>query len=281
MMKKSPLGKGLESLIPKAEKTRTIVNEIDIADIMPNPEQPRKVFNEEALEELTDSIRKNGVIQPLVLATGEEEGKFIIIAGERRWRAAGLAGLRRVPAVVRELSRETEKLELALIENIQREDLGPLELARAYRNLMDTHDYRQEDVADVVGKSRSAVANTIRLLGLPKKVIKALEENLISEGHARALIGLEEKKAVEILIKIIENNLSVRDVEKLVSKKERAEIIKQEEEENIFVMSLKAEMEDFFRTKIEIKPAKKGGTIQIKYSSDDDLDRIIKTIRGE
>lgn len=280
-MKKNPLGKGLESLIPKAEKTRTIVNEIDIADIKPNPEQPRKVFNEEALAELTDSIRKNGVIQPLVLAKGDEEGSYIIIAGERRWRAAGLAGLRRVPAVVRELTRETEKLELALIENIQREDLGPLELARAYKNLMDTHGYRQEDVADVVGKSRSAVANTIRLLGLPKKVIKALEENLISEGHARALIGLDEKKAVEILIKIIENNLSVRDVEKLVSKKERAEIIDKEEDENVFVMSLKAEMEEFFRTKIEIRPGKKGGTIQIKYSSDDDLDRIIKTIRGE
>jgi ParB family chromosome partitioning protein len=136
-------------------------------------------------------------------------------------------------------------------------------------------------VADVVGKSRSAVANTIRLLGLPAKVIKALEEGLISEGHARALIGLEEKKAVEILIKIIENNLSVRDVEKLVSKKEREDIIDKQDEEDIFVMSLKAEMEEFFRTKIEIKPGKKGGTIQIKYSSDNDLDRIIKTIRGE
>jgi len=280
-MKKSSLGKGLESLIPKAEKTRTIINEIDIADIIPNPEQPRKVFNEEALAELTDSIRKNGIIQPMVLAKGEEEGTYIIIAGERRWRAAGLAGLRRVPAVVREITKETEKLELALIENIQREDLGPLELARAYKNLMDTHEYRQEDVADVVGKSRSAVANTIRLLGLPERVIMALEQGHISEGHARALIGLDEKKAVEILIKIIENNLSVRDVEKLVSRKERETIMKQEEDENIFVMSLKAEMEEFFRTKIEIKPGKKGGTIQIKYSSDDDLDRIIKTIRGE
>lgn len=280
-MKKNPLGKGLESLIPKAEKTRTIVNEIDIADIKPNPDQPRKVFDEEALSELTDSIRKNGVIQPLVLANGDEEGTYVIIAGERRWRAAGLAGLRRVPAVVREIAHETEKLELALIENIQREDLGPLELARAYKNLMDTHGYRQEDVADVVGKSRSAVANTIRLLGLPEKVIMALEEGLISEGHARALIGLAEKKAVEILFKIIDNNLSVRDVEKLVSKKEREQIMKHEEEENVFVMSLKAEMEEFFRTKIEIKPAKKGGTINIKYSSDDDLDRIIKTIRGE
>ncbi|MGD9807600.1 MAG: ParB/RepB/Spo0J family partition protein [Deferribacterales bacterium] len=281
-MKKSTLGKGLESLIPKAEKTRTIVNEIDIADIIPNPDQPRKVFDEEALSELTDSIRKNGVIQPLVLTAHEEEGKYIIIAGERRWRAAGLAGLRRVPAVVRIIEHETEKLELALIENIQRENLGPLELARAYKNLMDAHSYRQEDVADVVGKSRSAVANTLRLLSLPSKIIMALEDNLISEGHARALIGLDEKKAVEILFKIIDNNLSVRDVEKLVSKKEREKIMdKKVEDENIFVMSLAAEMEEFFRTKIEIKPAKKGGTIAIKYSSDDDLDRIIKTIRGE
>lgn len=280
-MKKNSLGKGLESLIPKAEKTRTIVNEIDIADIKANPDQPRKVFDEEALAELTDSIRKNGVIQPLVLAHGEEEGTYVIIAGERRWRASGLAGLRRVPAVVRELTKDTEKLELALIENIQREDLGPLELARAYKNLMETHSYRQEDVAEVVGKSRPAIANSLRLLSLPKRIIKALEEGRITEGHARVLIGLDEKKAVEILIKIIDNNLSVRDVEKLVSKKERAEIIQENEDDDIFVMSLKAEMEEFFRTKIEIKPAKKGGTIQIKYSSEDDLDRIIKTIRGE
>jgi len=281
-MKKNPLGKGLESLIPKAEKTRTVVNEIDIADIMPNPDQPRKVFNEEALAELTDSVKKNGIIQPMVLAASEEEGKYIIIAGERRWRAAGLAGLRRVPAVVREIHSENEKLELALIENIQREDLGPLELARAYKNLMDTYTYRQEDVAEIVGKSRSAVANTIRLLSLPAKVIKALDEELITEGHARALIGLDEKKAVEILVKIIDNNLSVRDVEKLVSKKERAAMIqKADGDENVFVMSLKAEMEEFFRTKIDIKPSKKGGTIEIKYSSNDDLDRIIKTIRGE
>ncbi|PLX70829.1 MAG: chromosome partitioning protein ParB [Denitrovibrio sp.] len=280
-MKKNSLGKGLESLIPKAEKTRTIVNEIDIADIKANPDQPRKVFDEEALAELTDSIRKNGVIQPLVLAHGEEEGTYVIIAGERRWRASGLAGLRRVPAVVRELTKDTEKLELALIENIQREDLGPLELARAYKNLMETHSYRQEDVAEVVGKSRPAIANSLRLLSLPKRIIKALEEGRITEGHARVLIGLDEKKAVEILIKIIDNNLSVRDVEKLVSKKERAEIIQENEDDDIFVMSLKAEMEEFFRTKIEIKHAKKGGTIQIKYSSEDDLDRIIKTIRGE
>jgi len=211
-MKKNSLGKGLESLIPKAEKTRTIVNEIDIADIKANPDQPRKVFDEEALAELTDSIRKNGVIQPLVLAHGEEEGTYVIIAGERRWRASGLAGLRRVPAVVRELTKDTEKLELALIENIQREDLGPLELARAYKNLMETHSYRQEDVAEVVGKSRPAIANSLRLLSLPKRIIKALEEGRITEGHARVLIGLDEKKAVEILIKIIDNNLSVRDV---------------------------------------------------------------------
>ncbi len=149
-----------------------------------------------------------------------------------------------MPAVVREITKETEKLELALIENIQREDLGPLELARAYKNLMDKHEYRQEDVADVVGKSRSAVANTIRLLGLPERVIMALEEGHISEGHARALIGLEEKKAVEILIKIIENSLSVRDVEKLVSKKEREKIMQKQDDENIFVMSLKAEMKN-------------------------------------
>jgi ParB family chromosome partitioning protein len=279
-MKKNSLGKGLESLIPpKAEKPKGLINEIDIADIQPNKNQPRTVFDEEALAELSESIKRNGIIQPLVLAKSEDG--YIIIAGERRWRAAGLAGLRKVPAVVREVKEESEKLELALIENIQREDLGAVELAKAYRNLMETHGYRQEDVAEVVGKSRSAVANTIRLLGLPEKVIEALSENRITEGHARALIGLDEQKAVEILIKIIENNLSVRETEKLVSKKEKPAEPKQEKEEDVFLMSLKGEMEEFFRTKIDIKPSKKGGTIEIKYASNDELDRIIKTIRGE
>ncbi|MGE4266974.1 MAG: ParB/RepB/Spo0J family partition protein [Deferribacterales bacterium] len=278
-MKKTSLGKGLESLIPKADKPRAMVSEIDITDIYPNPDQPRKVFDEAALAELTESIRRNGIIQPIVLANTEEG--YVIIAGERRWRAAGLAGLRRVPAVVREITRESEQMELALIENIQREDLGALELARAYKNLMDTHGYRQEDVSDVVGKSRSAVANTIRLLGLPARVIEALELKQITEGHARCLIGLDEKKAVEILIKIIENNLSVREVEKLASKKEKPEPEKVEKNENVFLLSLKSEMEEFFKTQVEIKSRKDGGTIEIKYTNNDELDRIIKTIRGE
>lgn len=281
MMKKSPLGKGLESLIPpKVEKSRSMVHEIDITSISPNLNQPRKVFDEEALAELTESIRKNGIIQPIVLTGGAEEG-YTIIAGERRWRAAGLAGLKKVPAVVRELNRESEHMELALIENIQREDLGALELARAYKNLMDTHGYRQEDVSDVVGKSRSAVANTIRLLGLPQRVLEALEQKQITEGHARCLIGLTDEKAVAILIKIIENGLSVRETEKLASKKEQPPKAEPEKDENVFLMSLKSEMEEFFKTKIDIRPKKDGGTIEIKYSSNDELDRIIKTIRGE
>jgi ParB family chromosome partitioning protein len=279
MMKKNSLGKGLESLIPTGPKPKGMVSEIDIADIFPNLDQPRKVFDEEALAELTESIRRNGIIQPIVLCK-KEEG-YAIIAGERRWRAAGLAGLKKVPAVVRELTRQSEQMELALIENVQREDLGALELARAYKNLMDTHGYRQEDVADVVGKSRSAVANTIRLLGLPQRVIEALEQKLITEGHARCLIGLPDQKCVEILVKIIENNLSVRETEKLASKKETPPKEIKEKDENVFLLSLKSEMEEFFKTKIDIKPKKDGGTIEIKYSNDDELDRIIKTIRGE
>lgn len=279
MMKKNTLGKGLESLIPTGNKPRSMVNEIDITDIYPNHDQPRKIFDEEALAELTESIRRNGIIQPIVLAKSEDG--YTIIAGERRWRAAGLAGLKKVPAVVREITRESEQMELALIENIQREDLGALELAHAYKNLMDTHGYRQEDVADVVGKSRSAVANTIRLLGLPERVIEALEQKKITEGHARCLIGLDEQKCLEILIAVIEKNLSVRETEKLASKKEKTETEKKEADENVFILSLKSEMEEFFKTRIDIKPKKDGGTIEIKYSSDDELDRIIRTIRGE
>ena len=244
--------------------------------------QPRTKFEQEPLDELVASIKEKGVIQPIVL-TKTDEG-YMIIAGERRFRAAGLAGLKKIPAVVRNVDSEAERLELALIENVQRQDLGAFELAVAYKNLMEQHGYTQEEVAKVIGKSRSAVANTLRLLNLPAKALDALKEDLISEGHARALLGLEDdKKCISALKKVIENSLSVRETEKLVAKmkKEPSEKQGKNPEADVFLMGLKDELEEFFKTKISLKASSKGGTIEIKYSSDDELDRIIKRIRGE
>ncbi|WP_022852240.1 ParB/RepB/Spo0J family partition protein [Limisalsivibrio acetivorans] len=285
-MKKKPLGRGLESLIPKNEKPeepKGNVTELELAMVVPNEQQPRTRFDDEPLDELVHSIKEKGVIQPIIV-TKTDEG-YMIIAGERRWRASGLAGLKTIPAVVKDISTEVERLELALIENIQRQDLNAYDLATAYKNLMDKHGYRQEDVARVIGKSRSAVANTLRLINLPGKALEALREELISEGHARALLSVEdEKECIGILKKIIENGLSVRETERLAAKagKETSESEnKREEKEDVFLLGLRDEMEEFFKTKIVMRPKKNGGTIEIKYTSDEELDRIIKTIRGE
>jgi ParB family chromosome partitioning protein len=280
-MKKNVLGRGLESLIPKNE-TKAPVGEIDLAFIYANVNQPRTRFEQEPLDELVASVREKGVIQPIVL-TKTDEG-YLIIAGERRFRAAGLAGLKKIPAIVRNVDSEAERLELALIENVQRQDLGAYELAAAYKNLMEQHGYTQEEVAKVIGKSRSAVANTLRLLNLPPKALEAMKEDLITEGHARALLGLEDdKKIISALKKVIEGALSVRETERLVAKlkKEPTQKAEQQPEADVFLMGLKDELEEFFKTRITLKTAKNGGTIEIKYSSDDELDRIIKRIRGE
>jgi ParB family chromosome partitioning protein len=280
-MKKNVLGRGLESLIPKNE-AKLPVGEIDLALIYPNAKQPRTRFEQQPLEDLVASIKEKGVIQPIVL-TKTDEG-YMIIAGERRYRAAGLAGLKKIPAVVRSVDSESERLELALIENVQRHDLGAYELAAAYKNLIDEHKYTQEEVSKVIGKSRSSVANTLRLLNLPPKAVEALKEELITEGHARALLSIEDdKKVIPALKKVIEGCLSVRETEKLASKLNKGEVEKPAKNEikNVFIESLQNELEEFFSTKIVLKTSKKGGSIEIKYNSDNELDRIIKRIRGE
>jgi ParB family chromosome partitioning protein len=281
-MKKNSLGRGLESLIPKNE-TKASVGEIDMALIYANTNQPRKRFDQDTMDELVSSVREKGVIQPIVL-TKTDEG-YMIIAGERRFRAAGLAGLKKIPAIVKNVDNEAERLELALIENVQRQDLNSYDLSMAYKNLMENYGYTQEEVAKVIGKSRSAVANTLRLLNLPPKAMEALKEELITEGHARALLSLEdEKKVIPLLKKVIEGCLSVRETERLAAKykkDDKTEKTPKSPEADVFLMSLKNELEEFFKTRITLKAGKKGGTIEIKYGSDDELDRIIKTIRGE
>lgn len=284
MTKRNPLGRGLESLIPtsKDREAGKEVIEIDITNIQANPNQPRKNFDKESLNNLAESIKKKGVLQP-ILVEKISQNSFMIIAGERRWRAAGLAGIKKIPAIVIDKQDDKERLEIGLIENVQRESLNPVELAEAYKILMDNYGYTQEQVASIVGKSRSAVANTIRLLALDEKSLKALKEGLISEGHARCLLVIDDLQSrLRVLKDIIDKELSVREAEKLVSKlKSKPAETKKSIEKDLFISTLEEELESYFETKVDIQLKKKGGNIVIKFNSSDDLNRIINVLRGE
>ncbi|MDE7314537.1 MAG: ParB/RepB/Spo0J family partition protein [Mucispirillum sp.] len=286
---KKPLGRGLDSLIPRSSeeaqaKHSGVVTsnffELGLTEIVPNDNQPRRVFDKELLEELAESIKLKGVIQPIIV-TKLDNGKYMIIEGERRWRASGIAGNMSIPVVVRNTDTAKERLELALITNAQREDLNPVELAVAYRKLMDEHSYKHEDLGVIIGKSRSAVTNRLRLLNLPKEVLDLIESKEISEGHARALLSLEDKsEIIRFAYLIKDKKLSVRDVENMIKSRSKPSK-KSKEKQDANILELSREMEVFFNSKVDIKPSKKGGVINIKYNSDDELDTIIKKIRGE
>lgn len=224
--RKTGLGKGLDSMIPPkaigkatnqkpdSNSTKTGETILKINEVEPNKKQPRKSFNEEALHELSESIKQHGIVQPLVVA--KKEDYYEIIAGERRWRAAKLAGLKEVPAVIKDYTPQ-EIMEVALIENIQREDLNPVEEARAYQNLIKEYNLKQEELAVRVSKSRSAITNSLRLLKLDDKVLDMLVDESISSGHARAILSLENpEQQIEAAEKIVRDKLSVRDIEKMV-----------------------------------------------------------------
>ena len=284
-MKKQSLGRGLDSIIPRSQTAQSQNNngfmELDITSIVPNDNQPRTFFDGELLEELAQSIRDKGVIQPIIV-TKTQDDKYMIIEGERRWRASGMAGKKTIPALLRNVDTPKERLELALITNAQREDLNPVELAKAYAKLIDDHGYRQEDVSQAMGRSRSAVANRLRLLTLPEPVLIALEDKDITEGHAKALLGLHDKGRInEFLMKITDKSLTVRDVENAVKRANEGKERKPQTALPVHVAAIQAEMEGFFKSKVNIKNKAKGGVIEIKYSSDDELDTIIKKIRGE
>ncbi len=286
---KKPLGRGLDSLIPRSREEAQVKHsgvvtsnffELGLSEIVPNDNQPRRVFDKELLEELAESIKLKGVIQPIIV-TKLDNGKYMIIEGERRWRASGIAGNMSIPVVVRNTDTAKERLELALITNAQREDLNPVELAVAYKKLMDEHSYKHEDLGIIVGKSRSAVTNRLRLLNLPQEVLDLVENKEISEGHARALLSLEDKSEIIRIAHLIrDKNLSVRDVENMMKSCSKP-FEKKEKKQDANMLELAREMEVFFNSKVDIKLSKKGGVIHIKYSSDDELDTIIKKIRGE
>ena len=293
-VKKSGLGKGLGALIPEAaaaEKpaTKKEVEKseensagslIKISKIEPNRDQPRKNFDKEALEALSDSIRQHGVISPI---TVQKKGdRYIIIAGERRWRAARMAGLTEIPAYVGDYS-EREIAELSLIENIQREDLNPIEEAQAYKRLMTEFNLKQEEVAERVSKSRSAITNTMRLLKLSEEVQKYLIDGILSEGHARALLGTEDVEAQNKLAKkVIDEKLSVRDIEKLIKNLGKPEKSKTpaNKEYDVFYNDIAEKLKVSLGTKVSVSGKGDGaGKIEIEFYSNDDLDRLVAKIK--
>ncbi len=283
MVKKKGLGKGLGALLTdeKSSIDSDIIKEIKIIDIEPNKLQPRKAFDEEKLEELADSIRQNGIISP-ILVQEAPNGYYSIIAGERRWRAAKKAGLKEIPAIVKKL--DNQKLyELSLIENLQREDLNPVEEAFGYKKLMDDYGLTQEDVAQKISKSRSGVANSLRLLNLPKKSLDCLKDGIISVGHAKVLLSLPDDKAKnELCERTIEKGLSVRELELEVKKYLKPEKAPGKSDLNVKLAYEKIEksIEGILGTKVKISGKKNKGKIQIDYYSAKDLERIVKIISG-
>jgi len=281
------LGRGLASLIPDSAldvdalpANRASLRMVPLDEIRPNPEQPREHFDRVELEGLADSIRTHGVLSPLVVR--RDEGRYILIAGERRFRAAGLAGLQEVPVVVREAEDPLVQLELALVENLQRTDLDPIEEGRGYQRLVADFGHTQAEVARRVGKNRSTVANAIRLLKLPDYAQQALREDRITSGHARALLPLEGPDCRRLLAKIIAQGLSVRQTERLVAELTRTSTVraKARDERKKTLDYATRLLRDSLRTSVEIKPLKKGGgRIVIDYADGEDLERLIHQLR--
>jgi len=281
MGRRSGLGKGLEALIPVSEEPRRGLAEVPVSSITPNPMQPRTALDPAALEELAASIREHGMIQPLIV-TEQGPERYQLIAGERRWQAARMAGLGTVPVVVKEASPQ-QLLELALVENIQRADLNPLEEASAYRQLVEEFDLTQEQVAERVGKSRVAVTNTLRLLRLPTEAKQALADGTIREGHARALLGLDRTEAqVAALKTVTAKGLNVRQTEELVRRLQAHRPPKKESKAvSPEILALEEEFRDTLGTKVNLYRNQKGrGRLVIHFYSEEELQAIYDVIIG-
>ncbi len=292
-VKKSGLGRGLDALFPDKEEAKTSESSseetsekknngsvilVKLSKIEPNNAQPRKQFNEDALLELAESMKQYGVLQPLLVSAKDDY--YEIIAGERRWRAAKLAGLKEVPVLVKEYT-DQEAVEISLIENIQREDLNPVEEAMAYKRLMDDFDLKQDEIADRVAKSRTAVTNSMRLLKLDKRVQQMLIDDMLTAGHARALLGISDPELqYSTAMKIFDNKLSVRETEKMIKKITEPPKGKKNPERNTaedaVYESLEERMKNIMGTRVQIQRKKNNkGKIEIEYYSKEELDRII------
>ena len=283
--KKGGLGRGLDALFADnsiEEIASTSAVKLKIMDIEPNRDQPRKIFDEDALAELADSIAKHGVIQPL-LVRPMPDGSYQLVAGERRWRASRMAGLTEVPVVIKELS-DDEAMALALIENLQREDLNAIEEAQGIKALMDTLSLTQDEAAERVGKSRPAIANALRLLKLPDSVIALVSDGKLSPGHARALLGFrDEQDIIETADIVIEKGLTVRDVEKLVKKRNKEpKAEKPAARRASYYDEVELALTDFLGRKVKVgtKPGKESGVLEIDFFDKEDLSRLADALKS-
>ncbi|AVP55842.1 chromosome partitioning protein parB [Clostridium tetani] len=285
MSKKSVLGKGLGALIPDEIQEKEIErkNTLPIESIKSNDNQPRRSFDEEKISELSQSIKEFGIIQPIIVKKIANGTKYEIVAGERRWRAAKLAGLEEVPIIIKELSNR-EVLEISLIENIQREDLNPIEESKAYQELLNSFNLTQGDLSKKLGKSRVTITNSLRLLNLDARVQEMLIRELITEGHGRALLAIKDINIqFQIAQKIIINKLSVRETERVVKSLNKKEETKDSivSKNNPYYEDIKNRLEDFFQTKVKIDNKNNKGKIEIEYYSEEDLQRIIDILNLE
>lgn len=281
---KKGLGRGLDALFESYNEQadtniydQALVHEIKITDIDSNPDQPRKQFDDNKIQELAGSIRIHGVVQPIIVK--QTNNRYMIIAGERRWRAARVAGKSTIPAIVMDLDEE-QIIEIGLIENLQREDLNPIEEALGIRALVEKLKLTQEEAAERLGRSRPAVANALRLLNLSGKIQGYLSDNRLTAGHARALLSVEDEKLRdEIAQKIIERDLNVRDTERLIKNlNEENKKEKKVKEKPSYITEIEAGLEDSLGTKVQIIPGAKKGIIEIEYYSNEDLERIIDRV---
>ena len=280
MTKKTGLGKGLDALfstpvIEEEKNTEEIAKMLKINEIEPNKEQARKQFDDEALEELASSIKEYGVIQPIIVA--KKDKYYEIVAGERRWRASKKAGLTEIPAIVKEDDERRNK-EISLIENIQREDLNPIEKARGIKLLMDEYELTQAKVAEIIGKSRSSVANTVRILNLDERVINLAIEGKLTEGHCKALMAITDgDKQYDMALYLIESGGTVREAEKKM--KARKSSKKKDEKYEAIYRDIENTFQGFFGTKVKLDAGSKKGKIIIQYNSNDDLERILELLK--
>ncbi len=289
--KKRALGKGLEALIPKSAllereiegKNLHSTEGIDIHKIRPNPHQPRKEFSKESIEELMASIKKHGVLQPILLSKDEnKKDSYVIIAGERRWRACKNLKIKSVPALVKKFT-EQELVEVALVENLQRENLNGIEEGKAYEYLIEKYKLTANEVGEALGKSRSYITNILRLLKLDPEVQKMVEENRITPGHARALLTLKDPhKQIEWALKIEEEGLTVRQIEKFMQEAGSKKPVKRrKKEKDVEITSIEEDLKGYFGTKVNIITGKKKGKLEIEYYSPKDLERILALLKGE
>ncbi len=279
MAKMTGLGRGLDALFstPIIEdiKEDDILKNLKINEVEPNRDQPRKKFEQESLEELAESIKTYGVIQPIIVS--KKEGYYSIIAGERRWRASKIAGLSEIPAIVRE-DNERKNKEIALIENIQREDLNVYDKAMGIKNLMTEYDLTQEQTAKILGRSRSSIANTVRILNLSPDVLEFVKDGKLSEGHCKALMAVvDPKKQYDMAVRMIEKGESVRQAEKKAKLKKQSPQI--DEKYKILFRDIEDSFQGFFGTKVKLDAGRKKGKIVIEYNSNEDLERILGLIK--